>query len=62
MLKYRAAIWVTSDGQGELRLTSADQHDLPDTELLAIGKQEMEFMEADMSPALGRIIIGEWQE
>jgi len=60
MTTYRAAYWISDDGQAEVRLTGeADAH-LDDDALLA--KARDEAIREDVSLETGRLVVGEWTE
>lgn len=39
-MTYRACYWVSEDGQGEIRLTAAEDADLPDDSLMRLAIRE----------------------
>lgn len=55
---YRAAYWVSDDGQADVRLTGPDQATLSDAELIAAAEAELTAQGGDVSG--GEIVIGEY--
>lgn len=54
----RAAYWVSNDGQSDILLTSEEQSDLPDEQLIDAAVALAD--DIDLSLTEGRIVIGEY--
>lgn len=57
---YRAAYWLSDDGQAEVRLTSPDDAGLADEDLLAEARAEAARTGTDL--ATGSLVVGDWTE
>ncbi|MCZ6507092.1 MAG: hypothetical protein O7A04_03450 [Acidobacteria bacterium] len=57
---YRAAFWISGDGQAEVVLTSPEESHLPDDDLMLAAKLAAKNDAVDLSS--GRVEIGEWAE
>lgn len=67
MATYRAAQWISDDGQSELVLTSQEDSARGDDELMALARAECQGaaeieLDEDGDPIDGRILIGEWTD
>jgi hypothetical protein len=56
---YRAAYYVAGGGQSDVVLTTPEQSDLPDANLIALAQAE--FAEQGSDLAGGQIVVGYWQ-
>jgi len=57
---YRAAGWVSADKQASVRLTTEEQSNLSDDELLSEAKKEAESIGLEIGD--GEIVISSWTE
>jgi len=57
---YRAVYWRSADRQATVRLTSKDQAELSNSELLALAAAEASANELDIDG--GQIVIEHWPE
>lgn len=57
---FRAAGWLSKDKQASVRLTTEDQSNLPDDELLDAAIKEAENVSLEIGD--GEIIISSWSE
>lgn len=60
MATYRAAYWISEDKQSSVVLTTEDQAELPEAELLAAAQAEADSVGLEIGG--GEIAIGDWAE
>jgi len=60
MTTFRAAYWMSDDGQAELLLTGPEHADLPAGDLVAEARAELARQRGTEDG--GRIVVGEWVE
>ncbi len=62
MTAFRAAYWLSDDGQGEVLLTARGHSGLARGDLLAIARAGLADAEIDIARDGGMVVVGDWQE